>query len=103
MRKIIVAFVLGCVLVLTGCSKTVPIQVKPMIVQESLLEVCTADTPLPKNFVLDPKGEKQYNGKEVLNLLVEWQRVYDECASSKDALVGAIRDVQSRTEIKIQR
>lgn len=103
MKKIILAFMFGCVLLLTGCSNTVKVPVKsePIIVQESLLGICTADTPLPKNYILAPNGDKLYNGKEVLSVLIQWQDAYDKCASMHDSLVKAIRELQGITEVRV--
>lgn len=89
MRLLIV--VVLCLL-LVGCAT--PVEVQPIIEQESLLEYCTYDTPELKNPVLNEKGEPEYNGKQLLNLAVEWQSTYNECAALHDKLVDTIKDLQ---------
>lgn len=105
MIKIISGFVLCIVLLFTtGCNSTVkvPIVVKEPIQQEVLLEKCTADTPLPTVFVLDKDGKPVYNGKEILRILTEWQKAYDTCAATHDALVDTIRKLQNTESVKIK-
>lgn len=110
MRKFLLAIVFAVVLVfsLTGCSQTVHGEVKASVVQESLLMKCTKDTPLPENplldstgkVLLDKDGKQLYDGKEIMRVLVAWDTIYTQCATTHDALVDLIRKMQATTEIK---
>lgn len=100
MRKIKLIFIaifMAFVLLLTACST--PVQNKPIIEQQSLLQKCPTDTPIPTNFVLDDKGNKVYNGQEVFRVLREWQSIYNDCAAEHDALVDTVLKLNSMTEV----
>lgn len=110
MRKILLAIVGAIVLVfaLSGCAQHVKGEVKPEIVQQNLLKKCTKDTPLPENPALDANGKvlvdsdgnALYNGKEMMRVLIAWDGIYTECATTHDALVDTINKIQSTTDIK---
>lgn len=105
MIKIIAGFVLCIVLLFTtGCTSTVkvPVQTNHNVTQEILLQKCTADTPIPVNSFVDKDGVTTYNGREVLRILIQWQTVYDECASTHDALVDTIRKIKDTENLKIR-
>ncbi|SOK58432.1 hypothetical protein [Yersinia phage fHe-Yen9-04] len=97
-KLFLIAIFVTLMLMITGCS-TVPIQNKPIIEQQSLLQKCTTDTPIPTNFVLDSNGNQVYNGKEVFRVLREWQTVYNDCAAQHDALVDTILKLNSMKEV----
>ena len=59
------------------------------IEQQSLLQKCSTDTPLPEKYVVND-GVKQYNGKEVMRVLTEWNDIYTDCASKHNILVDTI-------------
>ena len=103
MKKNIIAIVGMCAIVLTGCSSKAVVQATPMITQENLLEKCTTDTPLPEKYTLDENGKKVYNGKEVYNVLIQWENVYSECATKHDKLIDTIRELQTNRTMKIDK
>lgn len=94
-------FLISVLIVITfaisGCST--PVQNAPIIEQQSLLQKCTTDTPLPTNFVLDENGEKVYNGQELYRVLRDWQTVYNICAANHNKLVDTLNDLQNMKEI----
>lgn len=93
MKKIYFAVILYISLWLTvACTVIKP---QPIIKQESLLEYCSSDTPLPTNFTLDKDGNKVYDGEEIYNTMISWHFMYNECAIRHDKLVDAIRDLQN--------
>lgn len=109
MRKIMLAIAGAIMLVLSlsGCApKTV--DVKPLIVQEALLEKCTDDTPVPSTpartpdgkIMVDADGKTLYDGAETLRVLTKWDGIYGECAMRHDALVDLIRKIQGQIDIK---
>lgn len=102
MRKIIGLLIILCAVLLSACSTKVPVQNKPVITQEILLEKCTQDTPVPENFVLDKDGKKVYNGKEVLQVLIAWDKIYGKCSSTHNELVDTIRKLSDTKEIEIK-
>lgn len=85
-------------LALSGCS-TIPVNNSPIIEQQSLLQKCSTDTPLPTNFVLNDKGEKVYDGKELYRVLRDWQTYYNNCSSLHNNLVETIIELQSMRHI----
>jgi|AGFT01.1.fsa_nt_gi hypothetical protein len=110
MRKFLLA-IACCVMIvlsLSGCAKTVKGDVKPIIVQESLLKKCTKDTPLPEvpardekgNIMLDENGQQLYDGKETMRVLVKWDDIYTDCAVTHDSLVDTIRKLQETQKIQ---
>ena len=52
----------------------------PSFIQESLLQECSSDTPIPE----DGSGEAAYN------TLNDWQTIYNECRAGKHALIKAV-------------
>lgn len=110
MRKIFLAIVGAIMLVfmLSACAPKIKGEVKPVIVQQNLLQKCTKDTPLPENpakdangnIIVDAEGKKLYDGKEMMRVLIAWDDVYTTCATTHDALVDTINKIQSTTEIK---
>lgn len=103
MIKFISGILLACVLLFTsGCAQKAYVESRPMITQEVFLERCTGDTPLPTKLTVDKDGNTGYDGKEVLNVFIQWQREYDKCAALHDALVKAIRDMQALESVKIK-
>lgn len=100
MKKIklfLITLIIAFSLTLSGCSTTV--QNAPIIEQQSLLQKCTTDTPLPTNFELDENGNKVYTGKELYNTLRDWQDVYNTCASTHNKLVDTINDLENMKKI----
>lgn len=89
--KVLVALML---FFLVGCTTSIPVNSTPIITQESLLVECSADTPIPVNYVLDESGKRVYQGQELIRVLVQWQDIYNKCASTHNQLVKAIREVQ---------
>lgn len=87
-----------CVIMLSACAQ--PHEYRPIIEQQSLLQKCSYDTPVPTNFVLDKDGKKMYSGKEFMRVLVEWQDVYNECATMHDSLVDTILKLENERQIK---
>lgn len=79
------------VILLSACAGKV--ENRPIIEQENLLVKCTADTPVPTNFILDKDGKKVYTGKELFRVLIEWQTVYNNCAVVHNSLVDTINDL----------
>jgi len=73
--------------------------ITPIIEQQSLLQKCPTDTPIPTNFVLDEQGNKVYNGQELYRVLRDWQVIYNDCAANHDALVDTILKLQQTKEI----
>jgi hypothetical protein len=73
--KTLIAVLIFC---LVGCTQ---VHVKPVPIQENLLQECTKDTPIPENGT----------GGEVLKTLDEWQAIYNECRAGKHALIKAVR------------
>ncbi|HDS8977257.1 TPA: hypothetical protein QHR34_004100 [Raoultella ornithinolytica] len=65
------------VLFLSACS----VKNDPGYIQESLLQQCTIETPIPDSG----------SGEDVYKALNEWQEVYNECRASKTALIEAVR------------
>lgn len=112
MRKFLLAIVCVIVVVLslTGCANRVKGEVKPIIVQESLLKKCTKDTPLPEipardengKIMLDENGQQLYDGKETMRVLVKWDDIYNDCAITHDSLVDTIRKLQETQTIQIK-
>lgn len=90
-KKIMLALIVCCVLLLSGCTQVTP---EPIIEQESLLQKCSADTPIPTEFVLDENGDKMYSGAEVYKVLLKWHFFYNTCAVMHDKLVDTIVDLQ---------
>jgi len=97
-KKIFIAAVLAVSFAITGCS-TVPVHNSPIIEQQSLLQKCSTDTPLPTNFVLNDKGEQVYDGKELYSVLRDWQTFYNNCAGLHNKLVDTINGVSDMKEI----
>ncbi len=77
MRKLTIVAVLS--LALTGCSHTTH-QNNTSYIQENLLQPCSTETPIPANGT----------GGEVLKTLENWQTIYNQCSSSKGALIKAL-------------
>ncbi len=101
MKKIkmfFVAIVISLSFAVAGCN-TVPVNNKPIIEQQSLLQLCGTDTPVPTNFVLNDKGEQVYNGKEVFSVLRDWQAYYNNCAAMHNKLVNTIVELQNMKEV----
>lgn len=94
MKKILMALL--AVVALSGCTT---VSVQPEIEQSSLMQYCGMDTPLPINYKINEKGEKVYDGKEFMRVLVEWQDYYNKCASMHDALVDTLKELQSQKKI----
>lgn len=102
MKKIkifFVAILIAFTFAISGCS-TVPVKNTPIIEQQSLLQFCGTDTPIPTNFVINEKGEKVYNGKELYTVLRDWQTYYNICSSMHNQLVRTILELQKMNEIK---
>ncbi|MDM2738374.1 hypothetical protein OGY35_23770 [Citrobacter sp. Ct235] len=70
--------VLILILLLCGCAD------KPIIVQETLLQECTKNTPLPEDG----------SGKSSLNTLIEWDKLYERCRILHHNLIEAVRNKQ---------
>ncbi|AZU98127.1 o-spannin [Salmonella phage SE_PL] len=110
MRKIFLAIITAFAIIfaLTGCADKVRGDVKPIIVQESLLKKCTSDTPLPENpardangkIMVDEEGRVLYDGKETMRVLIKWDDIYTDCATTHDSLVDTIRKLQETKEIQ---
>lgn len=81
---------------LSACGNKALVNTKPQITQEILLERCTDDTPIPTKSIIDKYGNKGYSGDEILNVLIQWQHTYDECAVRHDVLIKTIRDMQKQ-------
>lgn len=96
MKKIIIAFFVGCVIFISGCQDRVYVTPEPSVIDtdSKFLERCTADTPLPENPKIDKDGKKVYDGTSGMHTLEQWQLVYDECALKNDALIKLILDLQ---------
>lgn len=102
MKKILVCLLITCSLLLIGCSTKVPVQTKPVISQELLLEKCSQDTPIPEKFVLDKDGKKVYNGQEIMRVLTEWDTIYGKCSSTHNQLVDTIKKLADTKQIDIK-
>lgn len=103
MIKFLTGIFLATVILFTsGCATPVYVEPKPIITQEILLELCTGDTPVPMKISLDKNGNPGYDGKEILAVLIQWQRTYDNCAAIHDELVNTIRKLQSSEKLKIK-
>lgn len=87
-----------CIILLSACAQKQ--EYRPIIEQQSLLQKCTFDTPIPSNFVLDKDGKKVYDGKEFMKVLADWQTVYNECATLHDSLVDTILKLEKENQIK---
>lgn len=101
MKKIkmfFIAVILAFTFAISGCS-TIPVKNTPIIEQQSLLQLCGTDTPLPVNFVLNDKGEKVYNGTELYTVLRDWQTYYNQCAAMHNQLVRTILDLENMKEV----
>lgn len=90
MKQIIIAIVLSMCVLLTGCVTRVTVDMD--IKQESLLQYCDDDTPELLTYTEDQNGNKVYNGKEVMRVLISWQDYYNRCATMHDALVDSIKE-----------
>lgn len=108
MRKIFLAIAGAIMIVLSlGCAPKA-VDIKPLIVQEALLEKCTDDTPVPSipartpdgKIMVDADGKTLYDGAETLRVLTKWDGLYGECAMKHDALIDLIRKLQGQIEIK---
>jgi len=107
MRKFFIAICVSFMLLLSGCTQYVKGEVKPEIVQQSLLQKCTKDTPLPQNpardangkILVDENGNALYDGRELMRVLIQWDSVYTTCATTHDSLVDTINKIQSTKEI----
>ncbi|AMM43730.1 structural protein [Pectobacterium phage vB_PcaM_CBB] len=101
MKKIkifFVAILIAFTFAISGCS-TVPVKNTPIIEQQSLLQLCGTDTPIPTNFVINEKGEKVYNGKELYTVLRDWQTYYNQCAAMHNQLVRTILELQDMKDV----
>ncbi len=98
-KMFFVAILIAFTFAISGCS-TVPVKNEPIIEQQSLLQLCGTDTPIPTNFVINDKGEKVYNGKELYTVLRDWQTYYNQCAAMHNQLVRTILDLQSMKEVQ---
>lgn len=101
MKKIklfFVAILIAFAFAISGCS-TVPVKNTPIIEQQSLLQLCSTDTPIPTNFVINEKGEKVYNGKELYTVLRDWQTYYNQCAAMHNQLVRTILELQDMKDV----
>ncbi|MHB4774352.1 Rz1-like lysis system protein LysC [Klebsiella pneumoniae] len=76
------AALIGVALLLTACST--PVQVAPVIEQQSLLQPCSNDTPIPTDT----------SGKALMQALIEYQGIYSECATRNDALIKTIKGLR---------
>ncbi|MDR7342115.1 hypothetical protein J2X14_000503 [Pantoea alhagi] len=76
------AALIGVALLLTACSN--PVQVAPVIEQQALLQPCSTDTPIPTDTT----------GKALMQALIEYQSLYNECASRNDALIQTIKGIR---------
>lgn len=76
------AALIGVALLLTACST--PVQVTPVIEQQSLLQPCSNDTPIPTDT----------SGKALMQALIEYQRIYSECATRNDVLIQTIKGIR---------
>lgn len=76
------AALIGVSLLLTACSN--PVQVAPLIEQQALLQPCSTDTPIPTDTT----------GKALIQALVEYQSLNNECASRNDALIQTIKGLR---------
>lgn len=90
------------ILTLVGCSNTVPVKQQPQIVQENMLVYCPLNTPKLENYVLDTDGKIAYNGKEIMRVLLEWQSIYNKCATNNDTLVHLIRQLEKTKQVQIK-
>lgn len=76
------AVLIAVALLLTACSN--PVQVAPVIEQQALLQPCSTDTPIPTDTT----------GKALMQALIEYQSLYNECASRNDALIQTIKGIR---------
>jgi len=76
-------------IILSGCS-SIPVKSSPIITQEVLLERCSTDTPIPLG----------KDGKALIEALVAFQKVYNECAVRHDKLIDTIEVLKNTKEIK---
>lgn len=76
------AALIGVALLLTACST--PVQIAPVIEQESMLQPCTQETPIPTDTT----------GKALMQALIEYQGIYSECATRNDALIKTIKGLR---------
>lgn len=93
--KYVISF-LVTFLFISGCSNKVPVQAKPIITQEILLERCEEDTPIPMKIVVDKNNNRGYSGDEILEVLTRWDEIYNDCALKHDALINTIRKLQDQ-------
>ena len=90
------AVLISLTFMISGCSTTV--QNRPIIEQQSLLQLCGTDTPIPTNFVINDKGEQVYTGKELYTVLRDWQTYYNQCAAMHNQLVQTIIGLEEMKE-----
>lgn len=79
--------VLAIVISLAGCGT--PVRTEPVIQQEILLTQCSKDTPIPEGTT----------GKDLMETLIKYQTMYNECASTHDALINTIRELRNVKKI----
>ncbi|AFC21611.1 hypothetical protein GAP32_161 [Cronobacter phage vB_CsaM_GAP32] len=91
------AIIIAVTFAISGCGNQVHNQ--PIIEQQSMLQLCGTDTPIPTNYVINDKGEQVYNGKEVFTVLRDWQAYYNECAAMHNQLVRTILELQNMKEV----
>lgn len=70
-------------LLLSACST--PVQNTPIIEQQSLLQSCSTDTPMPSDTT----------GKALMQALIDYQSIYNDCAQRNDALIQTIKGLRN--------
>lgn len=75
-------------IVLSGCST--PVRTTPVIEQETLLQRCPQETPIPSG----------HDGKALLEALMAFQQQYTECATRNDELINTITILKNTTKVK---
>lgn len=96
-KVLLIAIILVISFSISGCANKV--ENRPIIEQQSLLQLCGTDTPLPTKFVINEKGEKVYNGNELYTVLRDWQTYYNICAAMHNKLVQTILDLEKMKEV----